>query len=67
MKERFVLEERIMDAWHIFDDLKVLRDNADDLSEDEFYTIFNGLLNLGDLKMQMLWKSFEKCVQDKSI
>ena len=67
MKERFVLEERITDAWCIFDDLKVLRDNADDLSEDEFYNILNGLLDLGEIKMQMLWKSFEKCVKDKHL
>ena len=67
MKERFVLEERITDAWHIFDDLKVLRDNADNLTEDEFYNILNGLLDLGEIKMQMLWKSFEKCVQDKCL
>ena len=67
MKERFVLEERITDAWRIFDDLKVLRDNADNLSEDEFYNILNGLLDLGEIKMQMLWKSFEKCVKDKHL
>ena len=61
----FVLEERIMDAWRILDDLRVLRDNADDLSEDEFYNIFNGLLNLGDLKMQGVWDAFETLMANR--
>ena len=67
MIKRFVLEERIMDSWNILSDLKVLRDNADSLTEDEFYNILNGLLDLGELKMQMLWNTFEECIKDKSL
>lgn len=61
----FNLEDKIMNAWVIFDDLKLLRDSFDTLDEDRRMNILNGLIDLGDLKMQGVFNAFETLMANR--
>ena len=61
----FDLEDKIMNAWCIFDDLKLLRDSFDTLDEDRRMNILNGLIDLGDLKMQGVFNAFETLMANR--
>lgn len=65
--ERFDLEQHILECWGIMDDLKLLRDNYDRLSEDQFQNVLNGVIDLYELKFQRAFDTFEKCLQNKRI
>ena len=61
----FNLEDKIMNAWAVFDDLRLLRDSFDTLDEDRRMNILNGLIDLGDLKMQGVWDAFETLMTNR--
>ena len=61
----FNLEDKIMNAWCVFDDLKLLRDSFDTLDEDRRMNILTGLIDLGDLKMQGVWDAFETLMANR--
>ena len=61
----FDLEDKIMNAWTVFDDLRLLRDSFDTLDEDRRMNILNGLIDLGDLKMQGVWDAFETLMANR--
>ena len=61
----FNLEDKIMNAWTVFDDLRLLRDSFDTLDEDRRMNILTGLIDLGDLKMQGVWDAFETLMANR--
>lgn len=64
-KNRFDLEQEIMGAWHIIDDLRVLLDNFDSLTEDKKLNILIGLVDLYDIKFNDMFATFESCIAKK--
>jgi len=60
-KNRFDLEQEILNAWHIVSDLKVLLDNWDKTTEDDKQNIIIGLMSLYGLKFEALLETYEQC------
>lgn len=75
MKNRFDLEQEIMECWGIVDDLKAIEEAV--LSSSDFagmeakYTdkIANllSMRHLYQLKFERLWNTFENCIKYKNI
>lgn len=64
-KNRFDLEQEILNAWHIVSDLKVLLDNWDKTTEDDKQNIIIGLISLYELKFNTLFETYEQCVYEE--
>ena len=64
-KTRFDLEQEIMGCWHIVDDLQVLLDKWDSITEDEKLNIIIGLSSLYQLKFDAMFRTFETCIHNK--
>lgn len=64
-KDRFDLEQEIMDVWHIIDDLRTMMDKWDELKEDKKLNILIGITDLYDLKLDKLFSTFEQCIAKK--
>ena len=62
MADRFDLEEKIMSAWHVTDDLKVLIDNFDSSSKDELLNVLIGIHSLYGMKFNKLFDVFETVI-----
>lgn len=68
-KDRFDLEQEIMDCWRIVDDLKTLTTGIldSDMSVDKVANILIGLENLYTLRFKSLFEVFEECVRNKEV
>ena len=64
-KDRFDLEQEIMGAWHIIDDLRTLLDSWDTLTEDKRLNILIGVADLYDMKFDTMFKTFERLIADQ--
>lgn len=64
-KNRFDLEQEIMDCWHVVDDLKTLSEQWENVREDEKLNIISGLSSLYQLKFVTLFNTFEQCIKLK--
>lgn len=64
MSKRFDLEQEILRCWSIIDDLKVLADTWDQLTEDQKQNILLGLMELYELKFNICFNTFEELLQE---
>lgn len=64
MSKRFDLEQKILGCWSITDDLKVLADAWDQLTEDQKQNILLGLMELYELKFNICFNTFEELLQE---
>jgi len=62
--DRFNLEEAIMKAWQISDDLKLLYENIEDIDEDETINVLIGLHQLNEMRFNKLWNIYEQVLQN---
>lgn len=69
MKNRFDLEQEILDCWHITDDLGVLLEEVleGNPSKDEISNILLGLKELYHLKFNRTFNTFETLIQDGQV
>jgi hypothetical protein len=58
MKNRFHLEQEIIDCWKICDDLQQSLNECD--SDAEFRRICDGLFRLYNMKFDVLWDTFKQ-------
>lgn len=67
MKDRFDLEQEIMQCWGIIEDIELLREKALDgeteLTNDELDNFLLGLKTLYSAKFERLFNTFEQCLQ----
>ena len=63
MSTAFDLEQQIMSAWQIVDDLKILTD-SEALTEDQRLNILLGLQALYQLKFEQLFNTFEQLLRE---
>jgi len=61
MKDRFDLEQEILQCWHVVDDLKMLKDRDQLTSEN-----IGAIIALYGVKFNMLFATFEDCVRARS-
>lgn len=66
---RFELEQDIMTAWSIVDDLERLRSYraANSMTEDQLDNYLLGLSTVYQVKFELLFARFEQMVRDKKI
>lgn len=57
---KFDLEQNILDAWHVVDDLSTVYSRVDTLSQDEIMNLLLGLKSLYQIKFEKLFESFER-------
>lgn len=62
--DRFDLEEKIMQAWKLSDDIKILFKSAERMDTDQMMSALDGLQIFADMRFEELWDTFEKCVQN---
>lgn len=57
----FDLEQEIMNAWHVVDDIKLLNENVieTDMSRDEIANALIGLESIYDMRFQKVFNIFE--------
>ena len=70
MKDRFDLEQQILDCWRIVDDLKLLSEYViEDPSstKDSISNVTIGLEQLYQIKFDKLFRTFEELVRNKTI
>lgn len=60
-KNRFDLEQEILDCWKLVDDIKLLVDRGAEASD------FKALSKIYDHKFNQLWETFEFMIADKQI
>jgi hypothetical protein len=60
MSAQFDLEQQILDAWKIIDDLDLYYHKMDCLDQDQSMNIILGLTELYRLKFERLFETFEK-------
>lgn len=67
MSDRFDLEQRIMAAWDIIDDIDLLYEkvgNSGELDKDEILNYLLGLKTIYQIKFQRVFSDFEKVMKN---
>ena len=62
--DRFDLEQKILEAWHVVDDLKLLTERLEYMNEDQVFSAVHGLQIFADMRLESLWKTFEHCISN---
>ncbi len=66
-KDRFDLEQEILDCWSITDDLDVIIASEHLNLDDEILNILIGLKSLYQLKFQRTFETFEQLVSQRKL
>jgi len=68
-KDRFDMEQGIMNCWNICEDIKVIQKMHDlrTLTEDELMNALIGLETLYQMKFELLFDGFEKMLENGQI
>lgn len=71
MANRFDLEQDIMKAWNVVDDIRLLNemlmDGPNPMSEDQIANILIGMEHIYELRFNKLFNTFEKCIKEGNI
>ena len=62
--DRGDLEEKIMSAWQIVDDLKLTYSRIEGMNEDQLYGTIHGLEIFANMRMNDLWDTYEQCLHN---
>jgi hypothetical protein len=65
-KDRFDLEQEIMECWNVTRDLQNLYD-CEELCEDHKLNYLLGVITIYEVKFNKLWNTFEQCIKDRQI
>lgn len=65
--DRFDLEQKILDCWHVVDDISDLLEAYESLTEDQRLNILIGLKDLYKVKFEKTFSIFETIVRNKGI
>ena len=66
MKNRFDLEQQIMDCWNVVEDINLVYEAHGDVDK-ELANVLLGLKTLYQLKFEKLFNIFESCVKKKEL
>lgn len=70
MTDRFVLEQDILNCWHVTDDLDILATYAmesDKIDRDQLANMLLGMKDLYHLKFEKCFNTFESLINEKKI
>ncbi len=63
MSDRFKIEEAIFDCWNVVSDVKMLRENVDNLDADQLDNYLLGLETIYAVKFGALYEAFEQSLK----
>jgi hypothetical protein len=66
-KNRFDLEQEIMECWGVTKDIQNFYYAQENLTEDQQMNYLLGLEQIYEAKFNKLWATFEQCVRKKQI
>ena len=71
MTNRFDLEQDILKAWNVVDDIRLLTEGMFDgdlpMTEDQISNILIGMEYIYEMRFNKLFSTFEKCVKSGDI
>jgi len=68
MTDRFVLEQQLLDAWKVTDDIQLAYElSMEGNDPDQLANLLLGLKTLYDIKFSKLWDTFESCVSNREV
>lgn len=69
MKDRFSLEQEILDCWHVTKDIDMIFEaNVEQgLTQDQVSNMLLGLKELYDLKFDKMFRTFETLIKQQDI
>ena len=67
MSDRFDLEQGIMSCWNVCEDIQLLLDNWDRLSEDQKQNLLIGMKQMYQLKFETTINHFEHCIANRLV
>ena len=62
MTDRFDLEQQILEAWKVTDDIRTVLEHG---SEEDMIANFEALARLTDIRFEKLWFIFEKMCETR--
>lgn len=65
--DTFHLEQKIFQAWNLVDDLKLLMNSLEYMSEDETANAVLGLEAIAEMRFKDLFETFEQCVKNGAL
>ena len=65
--DRFDLEQAIIEAWHVVDDLKLLMHRLEYMNEDQIASAIHGLEIFADMRFESLWDTYENCLSNERL
>ena len=67
MSLQFDLEQKIMEAWHVVDDVKLLCENVCDrnMSPDEIAKVLIGIEAIYQMRFDSLFRTFEEFLKNQ--
>ena len=65
--DRFDLEQAIMEAWHVVDDLRLLMQRLEYMNEDQIASAIHGLEIFADMRFESLWNTYENCLSNERL
>jgi hypothetical protein len=66
-KDRFDLEQEILDCWHITDDLQTIMETDSLELSDDVHNLLLGLKTLYHLKFERTFSTFEQLVTERKL
>jgi len=68
MTDRFDLEQQLLDAWKVTDDIQLAYElSMEGNDPDQLANLLLGLKTLYDIKFNKLWDTFESCVGNREV
>ena len=68
MADRFDLEQQLLEAWKVTDDIQLAYELSVEGSDpDQLANLLLGLKTLYDIKFNKLWDTFESCVSNREV
>lgn len=71
MSNRFDLEQDIMKAWNVVDDIRLLTESLMNgptpLTEDQIANVLIGMEHIYEMKFNKLFNTFENCIKNGDI
>lgn len=66
-KDRFDLEQEIMECWGVTKDIDNLYHALESLDKDQQMNYLLGLHQIYEVKFEKLWNTFEQCIKNRQI
>lgn len=66
-KDRFDLEQEIMDCWSVTRDIDLFYNTQDTMTQDQQQNYLIGLVAIYEAKFQKMWDTFEHCIKIKQV